>query len=77
MDNDDGRGRIDIDIAARAPDTDIVAGRHNAEAEQAEQDGDNPEGGLSQLIAEFKGRDFGEHNGVLPIRRRQGRGARR
>ncbi|MND74188.1 hypothetical protein D3C80_657760 [compost metagenome] len=68
-------GGVLEDITAR-PDADVRAG-DRAEAQQEEEDGNDPEGGLAKLIAELEGRDFPEHDpGLRRLERRPG-GARR
>ena len=56
-------GGVLVDIAP-GTDVDIGHGDH-AEAEQGEEDGDDPEGGLAQLITEFESGDLEEH-GLTP-----------
>ncbi len=66
-----GERRVLEHVSAR-PHADVGTG-DRTEAQQEEEDGNDPEGGLAKLIAELEGRDFPEHDpGLRRLERRQG-----
>ena len=61
-----GEGRVLVNIAP-ATQADVVAG-DRAEGQQAEDEGDDPEGRLAQLVAELEGGDLCKHAPGLRLR---------
>ena len=66
MGHGQGVGGVLVNIAPAAQ-TDVFS-RHRAEGQQAEDDGNHPEGRLAQLVAELEGGDLCKHAPGLRLR---------